>query len=493
MNIIIDTLPSGIADQASVRIVSSSNWYGYCENGIIPDDSPILPFKDFTLDGQETVSSTQETTVASTGNKMVIPIYCHDYGGWCEVEITLKKNGTTIDSPIKLTLPHDGNGDRLADRWQDTEITAWNTQFGDTRPLEDAERGKMKPGTGYDLADYADDEMKKSDGASGSMPAMADEGDVLKVMEEYRGFILDAGPGITSTEHRRLSIARKEALFQFLVMPQITDGSNPGNCANTAAQGFDAAQRFQAVHAFYKSKYPNGGADLDCYMVKLPLIPNASTLVPYLDGTTRPAYLLDTKLNPIAGHTRPANALTYVYLDRRLFDKNEPLHNVIYGDLHTASDQAFAESRSAAEIIAGPRALDRFTVCAFYNRFGFYSSAANWNLGVNELHKTSFSNHLPGGTLSIPMVEPAPWKRGCQFAVNAISENPADQFSSGRMEYAIAHEIGHTLIWGRDAAHPGSPPGLMAEGPYHTSLSPVVIDDPVINRIDLRNRSSVVK
>jgi hypothetical protein len=504
MNIIIDNLPSSIADEAHIRIVAASKRLGYCGNGSIANESPILPYKDFSLYPQATVSWTEEATVASTGNKMVIPIYCHDYGGWCEVEITLKKNGATIGSPIKLTLPHDDNGDELADVWQRVEVQKWNQQFQLTKansdwcdPDDPDDWGKVFGPVNGDRNDQ-DRELADSDGTVGPMPAMADKGDGLTAYEEYRGFILDHGPGITSTQHRRLSVSRKEALFQFLVMPQITDGSNPGNCANTAAQGFDAADRFQVVHGFYSSKYPGGGADLDCYMVELPLIPDASKVVRYPDNTTRPAYLENAKLAQISGHTRPSNALTYIHYDERLYIEDPAKHNEIYSpDLkETPVENAFERARAAAEALKGPGTLDHFAVCAFYNRFGFYSKPANWNLGVFERSTTSFSNHLPLKPPTIPTADPSPRKRGCQFAVNAISEDPSNHFSNGQMDYTIAHEIGHTLIWARNSAHPGSYPGLMADFPYGTvvtSLSQFQIHSDVISLVDLRNRSSVVK
>ena len=131
MNIIIDNLPSSMADEAHIRIVAASNGLGYCGNGSIPGESQFSHYWDFTLTGKQTTSpiQEQEATVSIAGSKMVIPIYCHDYGGWCEVEITLKKNGATIGSPIKLTLPQDVNGDRLADHWQIQQINDWNAQY----------------------------------------------------------------------------------------------------------------------------------------------------------------------------------------------------------------------------------------------------------------------------------------------------------------------------------------------------------------------------
>ena len=161
-------------------------------------------------------------------------------------------------------------------------------------------------------------------------------------------------------------------------------------------------------------------------------------------------------------------------------------------------DYAFSRARSDAEVLAGPLTLDRFTVCAFYNRFGKYSSAANWSLGAIERDPSSFGNHLPGGTLSAPKIDPAPWGRGCQFAVNAISEDPTYQPFNGAMEYGIAHEIGHALIWARDAGHPASWPGLMANlpqaQPQPTSLSQVGgIQAVEVSSMDLRNRLSVIK
>jgi Bacterial TSP3 repeat len=273
MNLIIKDVPSGAVDEATVRITGSSAWFGFCGNGKIPNDSPNPSYNDFSLTGEENISTTQEITIPVTGNQVIIPIYCHDYGAWCEVEIDLLSDSSSILSqPLNLTVPHDGNEDRLADLWQDSEINAWNDQFGASRPINDTERDKMKPGSGYDYSDYADDEEDDSDGTGNgdggrNLPAMAAAGDGLKTLQEYRGFILDGGPGATAGRHKRLSAARKELLVEGSVENDLTSSNKNGSGTNQPAlAAFTVVEAMSDVSDFYRDTQK--GASIDLYWVE---------------------------------------------------------------------------------------------------------------------------------------------------------------------------------------------------------------------------------
>jgi hypothetical protein len=172
--------------------------------------------------------------------------------------VNLDVNGAVIGGPIKLTLPNDNNGDKLADVWQRGEVQRWNQQFhlnqGDAAWVNPDDPSTWSPVFGPNGAEDAElADSDGDDGDDGPMPAMADKGDGLSALDEYRGYFLDGGPGITTPKHHRLSVARKNALFQFIVMPEITDGNTAGNFANPAAQAFDPAQRFQKVSTFFKT------------------------------------------------------------------------------------------------------------------------------------------------------------------------------------------------------------------------------------------------
>jgi len=101
-------------------------------------------------------------TASLQDGRLWAPLHCKDYAAAARVRITLKKNGEPVGNAALVSVPHDANGDQLADRWQNREITAWNTQFAASRPVTEAERNAMQPnGEGV----YPDTEEADSDGA----------------------------------------------------------------------------------------------------------------------------------------------------------------------------------------------------------------------------------------------------------------------------------------------------------------------------------------
>jgi hypothetical protein len=488
MNIIIDDLPSGAVDEATVRITSSSAWFGFCGNGKIPNDSPILSYNDFSLTGEENVSSTQEISIPVTGNQVIIPIYCHDYGAWCEVEIDLLSGGSSILSqPLSLTVPHDGNDDRLADLWQDSEISAWNDQFGDSRPINDTERDKMKPGPGYDYSDYADDEEDDSDGTANgdggrNLPAMASDGDGLSVIEEYRGYVLDLGSGVTPGVHKRQKTARKEVLLQIHKMAEITDPSQ--NNANAAAQQFDLDARFQAVADFYANT--TKGAALDLYGVNIP-VSDSGPVVTYADASSRPsAYKWNGKLEAITGSTRPATGGSYIYRDRKLEADFPLIHEALF---------EFYVPGQPGRLNIFPRVRDydlsRFGLCVMFTRLGKIEETSSVLQAVENTWGNATTNH--GSTVPDPNYE----RRGVQLSVNSISEETSPAYTSSDfndvIDYSFAHEIGHMLLWSQTGGHYGAGQTLMsATPPVPVGLGAITIDDGEVQLIDIQNRLSTL-
>jgi len=255
-----NNINTAMADSATFTIISSSNWPGYCGNGSLPNESPILPSPDFSF---EATSDLDEISGIINGDKLSAPIYCKDYGAWCEVAITLKKGGIPIQSePIRLRIPRDANGDKIADCWQDQQNAEWNDQFKPTtpRPITPASRALVQP----DL----DDEDADSDGNNGggrNLPAMAAPGDGLKIREEYRGFILDGGPNLAHFgDHMRLSIARKELLVECSVEDGLTSAIKNGTGTNQSNfAGFEVRDAMADVSSFYRD--PDKGAAIDLY------------------------------------------------------------------------------------------------------------------------------------------------------------------------------------------------------------------------------------
>ena len=115
---------------ATFKILNPTSYYGFCGNAIATggtstDDAPNSG-ADFSF---EAAKDTREIAGTIEANRIWAPIYCKDYGAWCQVEITLQKNGVVIGGPTLITLPLDTNGDKLADSWQDAQNLKWNAQF----------------------------------------------------------------------------------------------------------------------------------------------------------------------------------------------------------------------------------------------------------------------------------------------------------------------------------------------------------------------------
>ena len=485
-----NNINTAMADSATFTIISSSNWPGYCGNGSLPNESPILPSPDFSF---EATSDLDEISGIINGDKLSAPIYCKDYGAWCEVAITLKKGGIPIQSePIRLRIPRDANGDKIADCWQDKQIREWNQQFGTSRPLTDFERSKMKPGAGYTYADYADDEEADSDGPSDRQPPMANIGDALSVLDEYRGYILDLGDGISYGDHKRLSISRKEVLLQIHEMPEITDSAQ--NNANPAAQQFNLDTRFRKIANFYADS--TQGSEIDLYAVKIP-ISNCNNTVTYNDSSSRPAYVWTGALEPLANTSRPASGISYVYRDNKLLSESVSQHTALYGSfiqgVTQGRENTFARLREPYWKVNN---LSKFTLCSAFTRFALLADSGN-GITAREYSGNATSNHLAkDSSSSEPTEDPHPEWRGIQLSVNAMSEegNPAcnSQAFNDVFEYSFAHEIGHALIWSRHSGHPALGPGLVSDyPPVPKSLAPIIIQDSEIGLIDLRHRLSI--
>ena len=168
----------------------------------------------------------------------------------------------------KPTIPLDRSRDRIADSWQIAEIARWNQQFNfaPNTPgwIDPADHTTWQPVFGTPPpsrnpligSDYgADAEHADSDG--------------LTAFEEYRGFFLDGGPGITTPRHRRLSVAKKELLVECSVMDGIgsvsvslvipeSDFEDEGNDANAFAQAFDVDERMASVADFFAKSGKSG-------------------------------------------------------------------------------------------------------------------------------------------------------------------------------------------------------------------------------------------
>jgi len=191
---------------------------------------------------------------------------CKGYAAWADMEITLLKDEEPIhEGAIGRTLPEDANSDRIADRWQRGEVLRWNLQFGfqhgNPEWIDSGDPDTWEPvfGTNGD----ADAELAHSLGPNGSSPAMADDGDGLSALQEYRGYFLDGGPGLSAPLHQRLSVSRKEFLVECSVEANLADPSKHGEGTNAnVIAGFDFNATMGDVSDFYRDAAKGGMIDL---------------------------------------------------------------------------------------------------------------------------------------------------------------------------------------------------------------------------------------
>jgi hypothetical protein len=164
----------------------------------------------------------------------MVDFFGKDYGGWCRVEVyvTYTDGQSSVEKLVRvLTVPLDSDGDKIADTWALAEQQRWNDQYGTSFPATPRF---------FSLLPEADFESPDPDGstnmlgfsAAGATGRHADGkdgvGDGRKLLEEYRGYILDGGgfdwDGNTtfSGGHVRLSPVYKELLVEVDAMAGIT-------------------------------------------------------------------------------------------------------------------------------------------------------------------------------------------------------------------------------------------------------------------------------
>jgi len=482
MRLILPGIGSAKVDSATFKIVSPSNLSGFCGNGSLPNESPILPYNDFSFTSVSDSSLISEISGNIESDKIWAPIYCKDYGAWCEVEITLRKNGVSLtSSPIRLTLPNDSNGDKIADCWQDAQINAWNNQYGTNRLYTNAERNKMKPDANNK---YPDDEEADFDGPSVGHPAMAAAGDGLSVLEEYRGFILDGGPTITASQvgpHKRLSAVRKELLVECSEETDIPSPANLQQNANMAAGLYNLKLLMGSVSGFYNG--PNG-ADIDLYWCRddfkrgnmvyygLPWPPQ-NHLAFFKDGVPL-AYTVSNPPPSVAGYAN-------IHHDRYLFQNDRSQHDVCYGSKYS----------------------DGYPHMANMNRNDLLSQFVKLNMLTRNglVHIPPDIVHIQADTQNafniLAQGVPDAEYQGSFIFVNGIAEegrfkSPSALYNQtqfdGVLAWATAHELSH-MIGNPDTTTPGSLMGSTAG----TVISAVSFINSEIQQINLRARLSVKK
>lgn len=174
MKIITEPVDGTRVTGVTYTITSCSDEPGFCMNsGATPGtDDNDYSFKAASEDTEEA------GTIA--GGKASVDFYCKDFGGYCDVKITLKKATDTVFE-ITRGIPSDTkNGNNCADHWP----------------------GDVGPGAGSGAADDTDD-TPAGDGVNG---------DELSRYQEYRGFII-------SGTHTRTLPTKKDVFIRNVDVP----------------------------------------------------------------------------------------------------------------------------------------------------------------------------------------------------------------------------------------------------------------------------------
>jgi hypothetical protein len=195
-------------------IANATSYAGYAENatdGAVTGAGKEMDYS-FTAQGDTANFTVTPATGGPNGqiefDRAWAAFWCKDYGGYCEVQVTVWRGTEGVSKVLKVPL--DTDGDQLADRWERDQYGEWVNQYpgdGNWNPLAYTRTG--------------DDEKRDPDaGPAGNGPLVPQltTGDRIPVSAEYRGFILDGGWGsdgkLHPGGHKRLSTARKEGLWE---------------------------------------------------------------------------------------------------------------------------------------------------------------------------------------------------------------------------------------------------------------------------------------
>jgi hypothetical protein len=443
MRIVLMGLGSQRAGGLSMAEIFPTNYQGFCGNGAIQQET-ISPRDDdlsFSDSGnQRTIN--QATVLATT---IELPFYCKDYGAHATVAVQLKMSGQTLPllPKFRFEVPNDPSEDWLADHWQNDQIDAWNKQFREQRRKTAEEKKSITLDYGPMLGDeqFADAEWADSDGPGPSV-AMANYGDGLTAIKEYRGYILDGGPyqEVPVHKHKRLSLARKELLAECSEMDgirdvgsgQLTDPNtgnptDPGNQANFLAQGYDLTATMEKVSWFYRNEQVGGVMDL--YWVRDRLV-DEDPVVVYQDWTTRPSAYRHQGVYWNEDTNQWDIGWLSITADSKLERQDSELHRRLFRGVGVLANNG---NRNVA--------CTDFMRMAFQGRRGkIINSGEAWRTG------SDFAEGI-GENKGV-----AKNQEGARIFVNSMSEEKPyspDQFF-GKLSWSMAHEFGHLYIIGQE-------------------------------------------
>ena len=526
MNIIVRGAAIEGADTLRLTLDDVTQYPGWAGNA---GDSEA---KDFSFAAG---SDEAQIDVPVVDGRALAPIFCKDYAAWARIKfIPMKENEPLYANPVVRTLPLDENGDRIADVWQRVEVNRWNMQFG----FVDGESDWIDPDDPdtwtsiFGANGEADAELAKSMGPNRDSPAMADDGDGLTALQEYRGFFLDGGPGIESPRHKRLSVSRKDLLVQTMEVADIASLQANGQGSNwDAIKDYKLKDTMSEVSAFYRDTTKGGVIDLYwCRTVFDPVfrLENGDPAAPinyiFLDEnqqetgryTRNTHYAIEgTSLASLSWQEpKPKVSGRFsVYDDRWLRDQpsnaggDDLLADLVYGAInnHTGHPRKF---------LAHGRDDDRLRD---FIKFGFWSREAvvrvtvdDENLGTHGRHILSHRHSIgPAREVDQRQAVEDERERGAYVFAADVAEEYYGPYGKGLaghhasdtfvklLAYAAAHEIGHLLITEPLTGNEHSPPGngIMSDEPTAKDLNVLRFNhgpDDEIRRFNLHGRISIL-
>jgi hypothetical protein len=432
--------------------------------------------------------------------------WAKDYGGSCEVKITVISGGAELLSK-SLRIPVDTQIEGIADLYLEMQKAQWEAVYD----WEDA------PSWPESLAANYDEEPRNPDNRT-TCPVSGEHepgdhntpGDGLNLFEEYRGFILDYGPGHAEGGHKRLSVARRELPVMTAEMPGIRQSNAAGQNPNIGDGEYYENMR-QVVTDFYRDDVK--GAGIDLYWVNVPMDMGGPIYVNKLDAQGNEMF--DENNNPVpyegnrphayhwtgnvsVGGTNTAAGGAYVSNDLSLRHHAPEFYRDFYEPFHP---EPHNHDETLANIMHGDPWLEKFVKVALLSRWG-------------SIQKPSPVFRVPVHTSrnAIEIIQKSHHEReGAYIAVTGIAEEggtqPAGHFTAEEfaniLHYAVAHEIGHLILYNAAAEdewlrrHPGAALSdghlaLMGTGPQgRTGITNLSIVNLSRHVIDLHKKASV--
>jgi hypothetical protein len=191
-------------------------------------------------------------------DRVTVPVYAKDYGGRAEARVLIQMKETAGGATVtrSIHLPVDTDTDHLADVWEVEQYQGWIEQYDETfagaGPLDLV--GEDTPQNNNDV------ESEDPDG-DGGMQSHEQEGDSLSAAQEYRGYVLDGGVGMTQPGHRRLDVFHKELLVEVDVMAFSNDIPTPPPLISQAEVATDMSDMAAGM------SHPTNGAGIHAYWV----------------------------------------------------------------------------------------------------------------------------------------------------------------------------------------------------------------------------------